>query len=53
MSDYEVGLVNDNMQEFHVKFNGPEDSIYFYFIISPFYRWSVEDPCRVTRTISI
>ncbi|KAJ3310354.1 Ubiquitin-conjugating enzyme E2 8 [Boothiomyces sp. JEL0838] len=26
MSDYEVTLVNDNMQEFYVKFQGPEDS---------------------------
>jgi hypothetical protein len=26
MSDYEVNLVNDNMQEFYVKFHGPTDS---------------------------
>jgi ubiquitin-conjugating enzyme E2 H len=26
MSDYEVTLVNDNMQEFFVRFKGPEDS---------------------------
>ncbi|KAJ3274495.1 Ubiquitin-conjugating enzyme E2 8 [Terramyces sp. JEL0728] len=26
MSDYEVTLVNDNMQEFYVKFLGPEDT---------------------------
>lgn len=26
MSDYEVNLVNDNMQEFFVKFKGPEES---------------------------
>ncbi|KAF9978521.1 Ubiquitin-conjugating enzyme E2 8 [Actinomortierella ambigua] len=26
MSDYEVTLVNDNMQEFYVRFNGPEDT---------------------------
>ncbi|KAJ1981733.1 ubiquitin-conjugating enzyme E2 H [Dimargaris cristalligena] len=26
MSDYEVSLVEDNMQEFHVKFAGPEDT---------------------------
>lgn len=26
MSNYEVNLVNDNMQEFHVKFHGPSDS---------------------------
>ena len=26
MSDYEVTLVNDNMQEFYVRFHGPTDS---------------------------
>ncbi len=26
MSDYEVNLVNDSMQEFHVRFFGPEES---------------------------
>jgi len=26
MSDYEVTLVNDNMQEFYVRFHGPKDS---------------------------
>ncbi|KAL7753516.1 ubiquitin-conjugating enzyme E2 H [Sorochytrium milnesiophthora] len=26
MSDYEVTLVNDNMQEFYVRFKGPEDT---------------------------
>jgi hypothetical protein len=26
MSDYEVTLVNDNMQEFYIRFHGPEDS---------------------------
>lgn len=26
MSDYEVTLVNDNMQEFYVRFYGPSDS---------------------------
>jgi hypothetical protein len=26
MSDYEVVLVDDNMQEFHVGFQGPKDS---------------------------
>lgn len=26
MSDYEVTLVNDNMQEFFVRFHGPEDT---------------------------
>jgi ubiquitin-conjugating enzyme E2 H len=29
MSDYEVTLVNDNMQEFYVRFQGPSDSMYF------------------------
>lgn len=26
MSDYEVTLVNDNMQEFYVSFKGPSES---------------------------
>ncbi|KAK9720780.1 ubiquitin-conjugating enzyme E2 H [Basidiobolus ranarum] len=26
MSDYEVTLVNDNMQEFYIRFHGPEDT---------------------------
>jgi hypothetical protein len=26
MSDYDVKLVNDNMQEFHVLFHGPDES---------------------------
>ena len=26
MSDYEVTLVNDNMQEFYVRFHGPQES---------------------------
>lgn len=26
MSDYEVNLVNDNMQEFYVRFYGPVES---------------------------
>ena len=26
MSDYEVTLVNDNMQEFYVRFYGPDES---------------------------
>jgi hypothetical protein len=29
MSDYEVTLVNDNMQEFYVSFKGPSESGYF------------------------
>ena len=28
MRDYEVNLVNDNMQEFYVCFRGPKDSMY-------------------------
>ncbi|EPZ32929.1 hypothetical protein ROZALSC1DRAFT_30628 [Rozella allomycis CSF55] len=28
MSDYEVSLVNDNMQEFYIKFHGPEGTPY-------------------------
>lgn len=27
MSDYEVSLVNDNMQEFYVRFYGPPESM--------------------------
>lgn len=30
MSDYEVTLVNDNMQEFYVRFHGPEDSMSYF-----------------------
>jgi len=32
MSDYEVTLVNDNMQEFYVRFHGPKDSKQITFI---------------------
>lgn len=28
MSDYEVTLVNDNMQEFYVRFHGPVESTF-------------------------
>ncbi|SCU91225.1 LAME_0E11716g1_1 [Lachancea meyersii CBS 8951] len=28
MSDHDVELINDNMQEFHVKFHGPKDTPY-------------------------
>lgn len=53
MSNYEVNLVNDNMQEFHVKFHGPSDSITFivmlYIIsnnqLSPFPRRIMENSC--------
>ena len=29
MSDYEVNLVNDNMQEFYVRFYGPAESEHY------------------------
>jgi len=32
MSDYEVTLVNDNMQEFYVRFKGPEESKLGHYI---------------------
>ena len=28
MSDYEVTLINDNLQEFYIRFNGPTDSMF-------------------------
>jgi hypothetical protein len=54
MSDYEVTLVNDNMQEFYVRFHGPSDSkdiitmIRYIYIenYSSFYWWSMEDSRR-------
>jgi hypothetical protein len=30
MSDYEVTLVNDSMQEFYVTCHGPDDSKFFW-----------------------
>ena len=30
MSDFEVSLVNDNMQEFYVNFKGPEDTAFMH-----------------------
>ncbi len=30
MSDYEVTLVNDNMQEFYVRFHGPEECMFYF-----------------------
>lgn len=30
MSDFEVSLVNDNMQEFYVNFKGPEDTPFMH-----------------------
>lgn len=35
MSDYEVSLVNDNMQEFYVRFYGPAESEHTFC----YYRW--------------
>jgi hypothetical protein len=32
MSDYEVTLVNDNMQEFYVRFKGPTESMFISVI---------------------
>lgn len=34
MSDYEVTLVNDNMQEFYVRFKGPEESTSYFYLPS-------------------
>lgn len=31
MSDYDVELVNDNMQEFYVRFKGPDESMYILY----------------------
>lgn len=28
MSDYEITLINDSMQEFYVRFHGPQESEY-------------------------
>jgi ubiquitin-conjugating enzyme E2 H len=64
MSDYEVTLVNDNMQEFYVRFNGPSDSkvVLVYIgkicksncvVYSTFYWWCMEDSRRITRPISL
>lgn len=33
MSDYKVSLVNDNMQEFYVMFNGPEESKFGFDLV--------------------
>ncbi len=53
MSNYDVSLVNDNMQEFNVKFHGPSDSktekpikqCLIFNLFSSFPRWSVEGSC--------
>lgn len=53
MSDYEVTLVNDNMQEFYVIFKGPGESEHLELNISEQHadshgstlrRWQVESP---------
>ena len=36
MSDYEVNLVNDSMQEFYVRFHGPTESMSLPFIFVSF-----------------
>ena len=41
MSDYEVTLVNDNMQEFYVKFKGPVESEYSSSIAVNLHRSSI------------
>jgi ubiquitin-conjugating enzyme E2 H len=35
MSDYEVTLINDSMQEFYVRFHGPTESELFPSVVSP------------------
>ena len=35
MSDYEVTLVNDNMQEFYVRFKGPDESESHLVLLPP------------------
>ena len=67
MSDYEVNLVNDNMQEFYVRFYGPAESTstpptlitpprvasHVTDVCSTLCRRRVEDPRRAPRSISI
>jgi hypothetical protein len=69
MSDYEVTLINDNMQEFYVRyvafslvfnaisrFHGPKDSMCKSEELtgnSTFCRWSLEGSRRVARPISL
>lgn len=56
MSDYEVSLVNDSMQEFYVRFYGPDESESNYYydihtefqfttIISTLFWRCLEDSC--------
>lgn len=61
MSDYDVSLVNDSMQEFYVRFHGPEESALLAVsrssLLTPpnstFRQRSVEDPRRATRPVSL
>ena len=62
MSDYEVNLVNDNMQEFHVRFYGPTESKCHVLampspphrlINSAIRRGGLEDTCRASRPIPL
>jgi hypothetical protein len=63
MSDYEVNLVNDNMQEFYVRFHGPKDSkrahlsnAYILQSInqhSTVCRGGLEGSCRDPRSVSL
>jgi len=61
MSDYEVSLVNDSMQEFYVRFHGPEESEYqssttlteLTRVNSTVRQRSMEDSCRATWSIPI
>jgi hypothetical protein len=60
MSDYEVTLVNDSMQEFYVWFYGPTESAHSHDTApalclhaltnvgpsSSILWWNLEDPCR-------
>lgn len=43
MSDYNVQLIHDSMQEFNVTFYGPKDSIIDCYIIAPYHggMWTV------------
>lgn len=62
MSDYEVTLVNDSMQEFYVIFKGPAESKKLYscgveayanIAISALRRWTLEDSRGTTRPIPL
>lgn len=63
MSDYEVTLVNDNMQEFYVRFKGPEESEQCHLYktcIQPLInytstlpRWTLENPRRTPRSVPV